>query len=461
VPTTGRKLVGVGWVLVLALCVLATPAQTRAATPDTAQWRGTAEQKLWGLMQVWAEVKYSFAFFSRVPHLDWDAAVQAAIPRVLATPDLKAYYDALAELVALLNDGHTAVRPPKTLLAGIEQPPVELESMGGKILITRVGDNEENAARAIRPGLEVTAVDGVPIRRFLADHALRYYSGGTTQWGDAFGLIGLLDGPRGTKVRLAVRDLASTEREVTLTRNATLSDGTVFINRIRDFGTLVDTRMLDHDIAYVRLATFEEQKVVDEFAAALERLDLSKLRGLILDVRYNIGGESSVGYGVISHLTDKSLETSRWKTRMLLAADRAWGKPEAWFQGQPDMISPAPGRVYTGPLVVLTWHDTLSSAEDFLVPLDYAHRAVLVGGTTAGSTGQPMVVRLPGGGRLLVCAKHDSYPDGREFVGSGIEPEVKVEPTQADVAAGRDVILEKGLEVIMNWPAYRPLRSAR
>jgi C-terminal processing protease CtpA/Prc len=458
---THRKLVSVGWALVMVLCVLAVPADTPAATDDPAEWHGTSEQKLWGLMQVWAEVKYSFAFFSRVPQLDWDAAVRAEIPRALAAPDLQAYYDVLAELVALLNDGHTTVRPPKTLLAGIEQPPIELESMDGKVLITRVGDNEETRARAIRAGLEVTAVDGVPVRRFLADHALRYYRGGTAQWGDAFGLFGLLDGPRGTTVRLAVRDLAGTEREVTLTRNSTLSDGTVFVNRIRDFSTLVETRMVDRDIAYVRLATFEDEKVVSEFAAALARLDLSKLRGLILDVRYNIGGDSSVGYGVASHLTNTPLETSRWKTRMLVAADRAWGKPEAWFEGQPGVITPATERVYTGPLVVLTWHDTLSSAEDFLVPLDYTHRAVLVGGITAGSTGQPMVVRLPGGGRLLVCAKHDSYPDGREFVGSGIEPEVKVEPTQADVAAGRDVILEKGLEVIRSWSAYRPVRSPR
>ncbi len=458
---TSRKLVRVVWALAMVLCALVMPTDAPAANPDATEWRATAEQKLWGLMQVWAEVKYSFAFFSRVPQLDWDASVQAAIPRVLAAPDLRTYYDALAELVALLNDGHTTVRPPKALLAGFEQPPVELESLDGKVLITRVGDNEENAAQAIRPGLEVTAVDGVPVRQFLADHGLRYYSAGTAQWGDAFGLATLLDGPKGSTVRLALRDLAGTKREVTLTRSATLSDGTVFINRIRDFSTLVETRMLDRDIAYVRLATFEEQKVVSEFAAALERLDLATLRGLIVDVRYNIGGESSVGYGVISHLTDAPLETSRWKTRMLLAADRAWGKPEAWFEGQPGVISPAQGRVYTGPLVVLTWHDTLSSAEDFLVPLDYAHRAVLVGGTTAGSTGQPMVVRLPGGGRLLVCAKHDSYPDGREFVGSGIEPEVKVEPTQADVVAGRDVILEKGVEVIRNWSIYRPVKSAR
>ena len=51
---TGRRLVRVGWALVMALCVLTTPADAPAVTPDTAEWRGTAEQKLWGLMQVWA-----------------------------------------------------------------------------------------------------------------------------------------------------------------------------------------------------------------------------------------------------------------------------------------------------------------------------------------------------------------------------------------------------------------------
>jgi C-terminal processing protease CtpA/Prc len=40
------------------------------------------------------------------------------------------------------------------------------------------------------------------------------------------------------------------------------------------------------------------------------------------------------------------------------------------------------------------------------------------------------------------------YPDGREFVGVGIIPDVEVHPTAADIAAGHDVVLEKGLEVL-------------
>jgi hypothetical protein len=44
------------------------------------EWTGTAEQKLWGLMQIWSEAKYNFAFFDRHPDPDWDAEVQKCIP---------------------------------------------------------------------------------------------------------------------------------------------------------------------------------------------------------------------------------------------------------------------------------------------------------------------------------------------------------------------------------------------
>ena len=53
----------------------------------------------------------------------------------------------------------------------------------------------------------------------------------------------------------------------------------------------------------------------------------------------------------------------------------------------------------------------------------------------------------------MICTKWDSYPDGREFVGVGVIPDVPVYPTQREIADGlwadeNDPILEKGLEVL-------------
>jgi len=53
-----------------------------------------------------------------------------------------------------------------------------------------------------------------------------------------------------------------------------------------------------------------------------------------------------------------------------------------------------------------------------------------------------------GGGGARICTKWDTYPDGREFVGIGCIPNVEVNPTRADIAAGRDVVLEKARAVL-------------
>jgi len=127
-------------------------------------------------------------------------------------------------------------------------------------------------------------------------------------------------------------------------------------------------------------------------------------------------------------------------------AFKAWGQQETWHEGHHDAVVPAK-EPFVGPLVVLTGPRTFSAAEDFLVVLKASRRATLVGERTGGSTGQPLSIPdLPAGGSARVCAKRDVAPDGTEFVGIGVIPDVEVAPTAADVAARRDVVFERGLD---------------
>jgi C-terminal processing protease CtpA/Prc len=80
--------------------------------------------------------------------------------------------------------------------------------------------------------------------------------------------------------------------------------------------------------------------------------------------------------------------------------------------------------------------------------LDGLENVTLVGEPTTGSTGMPLSIALPGGGSARIVTKHDTYPDGREFLGVGIQPDVFVEPTVADLMAGRDGMLEEALMVL-------------
>jgi len=457
-----RKRAGAVWALGVALCMVALPAETPAAAADAAEWRGTAEQKVWGLMQVWGTVKYNFAFFERQPDLDWDAAVRAAIPRVLDAPDQEEYYRRLNELTALLHDGHTLVVSPSIREGGFDNPPVEFQMVEDRIILARTGDTEEIRAQGIRPGMELVAVgEGVPARQWLRDKALRYYPGSTKQNGEALGMFLFLRGPKNTTVKLTLENAAGATRTVTLTRNSQNRDGTVFRPRIRDVSRLVETRMLDPRIAYLRLATFDDEKVVEGVNAELDRLDLDQLQGMILDLRYNIGGDDRFAYPIVARLVDHAVSGSTWRTPEYHPAYASWGKAEKPLQGDTVRIEPDARKRYTGPLVILTGPNTMSTSEDFLVPLDYSGRALIVGEPTAGTTGNPVNVRLPGGAILRVCSLWSTYPDGREFVGRGIEPHVVVHPTVAGIRANRDEVLEKAVEVLANWSAYHRASSAR
>ena len=94
---------------------------------------------------------------------------------------------------------------------------------------------------------------------------------------------------------------------------------------------------------------------------------------------------------------------------------------------------------------LLTGAATFSAAEDFAVAFDSMQRGTLVGQATGGSTGQPLLIKLPGGGSARICTKQDSYPDGRAFVGVGVQPQHIVKQTMEGLRAGRDEVLEAAL----------------
>ena len=85
--------------------------------------------------------------------------------------------------------------------------------------------------------------------------------------------------------------------------------------------------------------------------------------------------------------------------------------------------SPPRARTTRGPVYVLTSPSTCSAAEDFLIPLKMAKRITIVGEPTCGSMGQPLPFSIYGAS-ARVCTKWDRFPDGTEFVGIGVLPDV-------------------------------------
>jgi C-terminal processing protease CtpA/Prc len=307
----------------------------------------------------------------------------------------------------------------------------------------RPEDAETEAQRAeleqarLRPGEEIVRVDGRPVADILQADIYPRICASTDQARDLRAFPRLLWGPYDTLATLAVRDMDGAERRVQLHRR-----GAAPRPEWRGF----EFRMLDERVAYVHLHSFGDGAIVEDFKKVFDQI--RKARGLIFDVRRNGGGNTSHGYAIIAHLIAEPIKGSSWRTRQYVPAFRAWGREETWHKGDHGTIEPGPGEPFRGPVVVLTGPNTASAAEDFVVALHAARRATIVGRRTNGSTGQPLFIGLPGGGKARICTKRDTYPDGRDFVGVGVIPDVEVGPSPEDIAAGRDVVLEKGLEVV-------------
>lgn len=398
-------------------------------------------ERIAGFVRLWSEAKHNFAFFERRPELDWDRVLVEWLPRVQSATTASAYYRELEQCFALLQDGHTEVFGPSDRPTAA--PPIALAEVEGRIVVTAqlhasalddAALRDELAAADLHIGDELLAIDGEPVAKVLKDRIHPFLCASTPQHRSLLACPQLLRGEVGTKVRMTVRTGEQAERDVSLTRG---------YRSARAPRLTRPNGEVEAGIVYVALDSFGSSKAAEAFEGLLPLLRRSK--GLVLDVRNNGGGDTKHGNRVISWLTDKPLPGSNWRTREYRPAFRAWGRPEGWHRGEHSKVLPADDP-WLGPVVALTGPSTFSAAEDFLVVLKASGRARLVGEATGGSTGQPLVIEgLPVGGRARICTKWDTFPDGTEFVGVGVLPDVEVHPTIADLVAGRDTVFERGL----------------
>ena len=395
-----------------------------------------------GLARIWSGVKYNFANFDLVPEVDIDALFLDYLPRVRSSVNTADYYLVLMEFIALLRDGHTNVYPPRAAVDRIlARPAMQTRLIEGKVLVIRVDDPSLREAGIVR-GMEVVSVDGIPAMVY-GDTKIRPWQAASTQHDSDARTFerNFLAGAAGTDVTLELEDVEGKRTIHRIMRRSSreLAD-------LRPPRPPFAMRELPGNVLHIELNTFNEPTAFEEFLARFDKI--AKADALILDIRNNGGGNSTWGWNILSMLTDEPFETSIWETRLYRPAYRAWGRGEAKYRSTPGSRNAHEANRYGGPVVVLTSPRTYSAAEDFSVVFDVMDRGKIVGQPTGGSTGQPLIIRLPGGGSARICSKRDRYPNGTEFIGVGVQPDVAVAPSIADLRSGRDTVLEKALEAL-------------
>ena len=194
-------------------------------------------------------------------------------------------------------------------------------------------------------------------------------------------------------------------------------------------------------IGYVRIGDFKAglgattqaiDSVIGQFAGA---------RAMIVDVRDNPGGAGRAAELVAARFADRTRHYKRVQTRY--GAKHSDLTPPDYRNVSPD------GRAqFLGPTVLLTNRLTASAADGFVLAMRVLPHVTVVGDLTEGALSAQFPDRMPNGWTLFVAFKAETDHNGVNWDGIGVPPDLRIANSAADIASGRDRVLEFALQLL-------------
>lgn len=374
---------------------------------------------LYGLGKLWSGVRQNFVFMDKVK-INWDSLYVSLMPRIAAAKDNREAVKILQEMAAQLHDGHTFIYS-----SGIatNTAPLQTKRIGDRVYVSKVLSSKLQE-RGARRGLELTAINGMPVDEYVKKFKRPYVSSSTPQWTDhaCYDGFALAQFESGNQISFTLKD-GDRSFDVSYTANEAPWDLKT------DNSSPLSFSVQDDNIGYLRISSFESSEVTARFDSIYPAL--LDTRGLIIDIRGNGGGNSGFSDHIVRHFATDTLISSSWQSPMYVPALVSWGYPAQWYRVASRKMAPLTGKqVYSNPVVLLVDNGTFSSAEDFCSLFRSINRGKLIGTPTGGSTGNGVRIELiPDVAFANICSKHDTPANGIEFVGHGFTPDILIEET--------------------------------
>ncbi|KKD37108.1 MAG: carboxyl-terminal processing protease CtpC [Limnoraphis robusta] len=341
--------------------------------------------------EVWQiiEKNYVDGTFNQV---DWKAVRTEYLNRNY-TSDEQAY-EAIREMLEKLDDPYTRFMDPEEFKNMQIDTSGELTGVG--IQLTQ--DEDSKKLIVISPIEDSPAFDaGVQ-----AQDIVLKIDGQSTEGMDINEAVKLIRGPVGTSVTLTI--LRGSEEMVVPIKRAKIEIHPVrYSTQNSSTGT----------IGYVRLNTFSAN-AADEMREAITELEKQNVTGYILDLRSNPGG-----------LLYASIEIARMLMNegdIVSTVDR---------RGELDRQKANNRALTDKPMVVLIDGGSASASEILSGALQDNERALLIGSKSFGKGLVQSVRGVGNGSGLAVTIAKYFTPDGRDINHEGIQPDVKIDLTDA------------------------------
>lgn len=376
--------------------------------------------RLAAVAQAWNVFQHFYPYFDVVA-VDWAVELPRALKSAAIASDRATAGETLSRLVAALKDGHGNVGFADRNRDGFF--PAAVRWCGEDLVVCGLHES----AKDISKGEVVLAIDGTSTAQLYADMC-EQVSAATDGWARSRTQSMFATWPTANPAKVKLRRLDGSIHEVLLRRceayvmdtseqrpanGASLSDGIVYF-----------------DLNRASLAELEGH--LDALAAA---------KGIVFDLR---GYPGDAGVALMGMLVTKRGKSAKWIVPSVQLPDRAGWK---WRElGRWDV---RPKQPHLGAeIAFLTDGRAISYAESIMGIVEAYELGDIVGATTAGTNGNVNPFEVAGGFRISWTGMRVLKHDNSQHHGVGIAPTVPVTPTAAGIAAGRDEVLERAVELL-------------
>ena len=209
-------------------------------------------------------------------------------------------------------------------------------------------------------------------------------------------------------------------------------------------------KFLSTNLGYVRINQFsgntatELSDAINEMINGYKSRD-TKLHGLIIDLRNNLGGMFNAAVDV----------SDLFLTKGIIVSSEGRSPPSSFIRkaNKGDIINGTP-------MVILVNANSASASEIVAAALQHHHRALIVGKKTYGKGLVQTVLPLSQGSAIKLTTSRYLTPSGQSIHKVGVKPDILVEGSRqypgkklnAEIDLNNDVQLHEAMKLLNNYP---------
>jgi carboxyl-terminal processing protease len=346
--------------------------------------------------------------------VDWKSVREKYKPLVGNAKNDAEFYVILKQMMGEMKDAHTRFLTPREAYDFKNHQStsvgINLDEVEGKTVVVKVAPDSEAGRANIKAGMILQTIDNQPIADKI--NLLKENLGESSSDRASKILLHrrLLDGEPETTVKIGLIDKDGKSFETILTR------------KVMSQQPKINSFRLPSGFAYISINRFFSP-VSQMFKKELEAV--KDAPGLIIDLRYNGGGEIAEVVRIAGLLVNQKTSMGKVIFRGKEPGDLNFGE-----NGK---------QIYSGPIVVLVNDASASGSELLASGLQEAGRAEVVGERSCGCLLGIMNKRgMKGGGELHISEMGFLSAKGKIYEKAGITPDESVEQKIVDLQNGYD-----------------------